>query len=231
MPIPETREYWEDQKKEIEVIFDRQYNHAKINVYCIGDCMTFGIGTDVPGLRKYPLSYPNQMQGMLGDSFTVINLGRTMLYMSHLREWTSLFHRKVNDKNGIVCIWVGTNDLFDREKVENVCEWYSDFCLSFKQLGNRVIAFPILPRSNSAPGNFEVQRLKFNAWIKENCQTFADRIAPLDKDPSIGVAGAENNGACWNGLDNTHPNVKGYEIVARIVADTILDLFEREKNE
>ena len=56
----------------------------KIKVACIGDSITFGVGAK----PRNTMSYPAQLQKILGDKYEVMNCGKSGIKMTnYLRGW------------------------------------------------------------------------------------------------------------------------------------------------
>jgi len=205
--------YWKEQEEELKKILE-----LKREVYCIGDCLTLGVGTNEK------LSYPTQLQNILDERYEVINLGRTMLKMENLLEFSSLFEDKIKSNNGIVCVWAGTNDLYGEQPVQNVANWYIEFCSNLKENGLKIISMTILPRSNITPPHFEEYRLMFNEFVRENYLEFSDKIVDFGSSDLIGKYGQEFDSLWYDQSNNAHLNDLGYHYVARLVANAVYDI-------
>ena len=98
---------------------------SPIKVACIGNSITYGMGTDNPATD----SYPSQLQKMLGDGYTVGNFGKsgaTLLNRGHRPYMQQEEFRKAMDFGGdIAVIHLGINDTDPRD-------WpnYRDFFVS-----------------------------------------------------------------------------------------------------
>ena len=98
---------------------------SPIKVACIGNSITYGMGTENPATD----SYPAQLQKMLGDGYTVGNFGKsgaTLLNRGHRPYMQQEEFRKAMDFGGdIAVIHLGINDTDPRD-------WpnYRDFFVS-----------------------------------------------------------------------------------------------------
>ena len=98
---------------------------SPIKVACIGNSITYGMGTENPATD----SYPSQLQKMLGDGYTVGNFGKsgaTLLNRGHRPYMQQEEFRKAMDFGGdIAVIHLGINDTDPRD-------WpnYRDFFVS-----------------------------------------------------------------------------------------------------
>lgn len=85
------------------------YAVKKVSVVCIGDSITYGIGASSPNA-----SYPAQLQKLLGDKYTVYNLGvahATMQRAGDRPYWSDPFWPVVmQNPPDIAIIMLGTND-------------------------------------------------------------------------------------------------------------------------
>lgn len=83
---------------------------AKVKVACIGNSITYGLGTENPSTD----SYPAQLQEMLGEGYVVGNFGKsgaTLLNQGHRPYMQQEEFRKAMDFGGdIAVIHLGTND-------------------------------------------------------------------------------------------------------------------------
>ena len=217
------KDHWESQKDRLNKLFQKTYAETqdKKFVYCIGDCFVEGVGTEnEPGM-----DFPNQLQGLLGDKYKIVNLGLTMLQMRVLSSTFSEFFAERIKSGNVVVILCSSNDFFFEVLVNEVFDWYANFC---KLLGinSKIIAMTLLPRSAGTPKNFEINRLAFNGLLRERHLEFCDGLADLAADNLIGYAGAEGNALyyCQFSGNNTHPNGTGYGIIAKIVYDEIMKI-------
>jgi lysophospholipase L1-like esterase len=215
-PVVADECYWQSQQEELAAILEKS---EIAHVYCIGDCLTSG----VPFEKIEGLPYPSQLQNILGNRYNVINLGRTMLYMKTLLSFINLFQKKITVPYSFVCVWCGTNDLYENVVLGDVYKWYTTFCAMF-HTQHRVLAINMLPRTNMAPLDFETNRLAFNQLLRENYHQFADGLVDIGSNEKIGKFGCEYNAEYYVGANNTHLNANGYGVVAQLVADEIKKL-------
>lgn len=91
----------------------------------------------------------------------------------------------------------------------------TNYCLARRARGFKVIVFTCLPRGSTS--QFETDRQAVNSYIRSNWASFADGLADVGTDATIGVAGAQNNATYYSG-DLTHLTDAGYAIVANTYA-------------
>jgi lysophospholipase L1-like esterase len=210
------REYWESQQLRLEKLLEKSYEETqnKKFIYCIGDCLVEGIGTN------QGFDYPAQLQEILGNEYKVINLGMTMMQMDILSStFTTFFNEKLK-QNGVICLLCGTNDLYVNMMAKTLFDIYSNFSLTLKR-NHKIVSLTLLPRINMIPPDFEINRLGFNNCIREHYREFSDVLADIGNEEKIGYAGAPNDLDYYDEKDNTHLNKIGYGIVANIVYGAI----------
>jgi lysophospholipase L1-like esterase len=76
---------------------------------------------------------------------------------------------------------------------------------------DHIIVPTMLPRGAA----IEAARVAYNAAIVSDAGRLGYRVARLDLDPNIGIAGANTNLAWFS--DGTHPTDAGHDIIARII--------------
>jgi lysophospholipase L1-like esterase len=213
------REYWESQQIRLEELLRKTYEETqnKKFIYCIGDCLVEGVGTD------QGFDYPTQLQGILGDEYKVVNLGMTMMQMDILSSTFAIFFIDKIKQKGIVCLLCGTNDLYVNMMAKTLYDLYSNFSLTLKR-DHKIVSLTLLPRTNMTPPEFEINRLGFNDLVRNHYSDFSDVLADIGKDEKIGYTGATNNYTYYDNQDNTHLNKVGYGILANIVFDAIKKL-------
>lgn len=122
-------------------------------------------------------------------------------------------------KNILSC-WEGTNAL---QALQNPTTVYNDivgYCQARRAAGWRVVIVTILPRTAAGTyAGFEADRQTVNAAIRANYATFADAIADVGADATIGAPGASNNVTYYS--DKTHLTTAGYAIAATLIKNAI----------
>ncbi len=112
-----------------------------IKVACVGDSITFG--ATIPNRNK--LSYPAQLQFLLGDKYQVTNYGRngaTMLKQGNYPYWnTGLLEKAVKSNPDLVFIKLGTND-------SKMVNWKhkGEFVKNYKEMVSKFKACESKPR-------------------------------------------------------------------------------------
>lgn len=185
-----------------------------LRVACVGDSITFGSGTAIPGLE----SYPAQLQRMLdwhkwrvGDygvsGATLMNRGDKPY------QKQTAFKDALTFNPNIVVIMLGTNDTkpdnwqFKADYVDD----YADLIAKFRALPSHPRIFLCRPPIVTGPGAYGINERGIQEEIplidglakKENL-TVIDMHAPLEgRDPLL--------------PDHVHPNTAGANVLARTV--------------
>lgn len=108
---------------ELKPLDPKNYDHP-IRVACVGDSITYGMGT------SEGMSYPSQLQKLLGSQWEVGNFGvnsRTLLRKGDKPWWNEPAYQDAQDFNpDVVIIMLGTNDT-KPENWTHIDEFYSDY--------------------------------------------------------------------------------------------------------
>ena len=191
---------------------------AKRLVICDGDSLTAGTGSTAGQ------TYPVQMIAALGSSYEALNDGtggHTVVNMlagaAALDEYIAVTRPRVYYVG-----WGGTNDIYTSgTDAGALFANYVALLRGRRVSGAKVVACTLLPRTNtSTPSYQERQRLAFNAMVRSQWRTFADALADMGADATIGLAGSEMNGTYYD-TDRVHMVNAGYAIVAGLVTAAI----------
>jgi lysophospholipase L1-like esterase len=185
---------------------------------CEGDSIS--VAPDSGG----PQSYPQRLLVALGasrwDMTNVATPGDTVQAMiGEASGQVDVLYDATRPKN-VACFFGGTNDLYFGTSESTLQTYYSYWCTQRRSLGFTVVAFTILPRSNAGtPATFEADRQAFNAWLRANYHSFADKLADVAADPRIGSPGAEQNTTYF--ADLVHPTAAGAQVIADVVTGVL----------
>lgn len=135
-----------------------------------------------------------------------------------------LYNTGIPAARRVAILWEITNDLAnnlytDTVAYNNVKAW----CQARKAVGWKVIVCTCLPRSNGGlTGNFETYRQSVNSQIRANAigQGWADQIADMGGDATIGAAGASTNSTYYN-ADQIHLTSAGHTIAATYITTAL----------
>jgi lysophospholipase L1-like esterase len=124
-------------------------------------------------------------------------------------------------EHDILVVWEGTNDLaYGTSPPLNAAEAYrnlAEYCRARRRAGFQVVVCTVLPREGSAA--FDAARSDLNERLRAGWPGFADALADVAADPTVGPDGAELDTAYYR--DTVHLPPAGYGLVARRVADAV----------
>lgn len=125
----------------------------------------------------------------------------------------------------LVVFYAGLNDLHAGASVEETTARIVTFGQARRRAGFRVVIGTLLPSTvHLASGNeYEAARQRVNASLRAQVARFADALADIGADPTIGVASAATNREYYL-RDGIHPTGEGHSIIAAIVKRAILAL-------
>jgi alpha-L-fucosidase len=178
---------------------------APVGVACIGDSITEGAGADKGK------SWPEQLQGLLGKSWQVMNFGlggRTLLKQGDCPYWKEKIYQDALKSNpDVVIIMLGTNDTKPqnwKHEAEFVAD-YREFVQSFQALASkpRIYVCRPCPAPVTKPGEGDINEAGVIELIK--------RIDALAAEMKLGVI--DMHAALADKLqmlpDHVHPNNDG----------------------
>jgi lysophospholipase L1-like esterase len=123
----------------------------------------------------------------------------------------------------LVC-WEGTNDLvYGTSPPYDARQAYlhlAAYCRARQRAGFRVVICTVLPRGQSS--TFSAARNALNAELRAHWKSFADGLADVAANKTIGPAGAEADLTYYR--DTVHLTAAGYAIVAGVVAAAVRPL-------
>ena len=186
-----------------------------IKIACVGDSITQGVGA------KSGLSYPAQLQALLGDGYQVGNFGvsgRTLLKKGDFPYWKEKkYQAALAMEPAIVIIMLGTNDTkpqnwkFEAEFAAD----YRELVKSFQSLKSKPKVFVCRPVPVPGQGNYGIN--------EENIQKEIPRVDALAKELGCGVIDMHAALAKFPELlpDRVHPNTAGAGEMAKAAAKAI----------
>ncbi len=186
-----------------------------IRVACVGDSITQGSGADKG------MSYPSQLQALLGKGWEVGNFGvsgRTLLRKGDNPYWKEAAYRKALDfKPDAVIIMLGTNDTKPqnwKHKAEFEGD-YRDLVKSFLDLPSKPRVFICRPVPVPGEGNYGINETALQEQMpvltklaEELKVDIIDMYAALDGKPEFLP-------------DRVHPNTEGAGEMAKAAANTL----------
>ena len=191
---------------------------VQIKVSCIGDSITFGAGVD-PATQSYPV----QLDGLLGDSYNVLNFGHsgaTMLVNGDTPYWNQVaYTNAINSSPDIVVIKLGTND----SKAWNWGPYgtqyptnYAAMIDVFRNLPSNPRIFIALP-AKAFSDAFGISE----PTLINSVRPYVVQVANEKGVSVIDVYDATKNSSA-NFPDGIHPNVAGAGQIAAKVHDIIV---------
>ncbi|SIS96075.1 GDSL-type esterase/lipase family protein [Belliella pelovolcani] len=188
----------------------------KTKVACIGDSVTFGYGIS----ERDSLSYPSQLQRMLGDAYEVGNFGHngaTLLQNGHNPYiQTAAFKNALAFRPDIAIIHLGLNDTDPRNWPYYKGEFETDYASLIADLKQanpdvRILIAELSPIFSGHP-RFKSGTRDWHREIRNKTQKVAidneveliDFFKPLHQHPDLFP-------------DNLHPIAKGAGIFAKLV--------------
>ena len=197
---------------------------AAINIGCVGDSITAGVGVSNPSVD----SYPARLQKVLGTNYLVSNYGysgATLLKQGdtpywHSSTWLSSIGRSVSAAPHIVIIMIGSNDSKPQNWVygANFVSDYQDLIAGY--VTNVYFPNPRILICTPPPA--------FNNGISINPGIVATNISPLVRqlgtNQSLQVIDMQNLLAGHSEWfpDGVHPNIQGTAVMAAIVYTALL---------
>lgn len=207
-------------KKKSAVVVPKKKDNGKIRVACIGDSITFGAGI------KKGMSYPAQLQKLLGDQYEVKNFGNSgrgvvKKSMRGKSKRAFIFMKEHQDaldfEPHIVICNLGINDLMDWDKFgkDDFVGDYSDLLQSYKTLGTypRVIIWHKLSPLFEGQKFFRDKRVDaINKAIAIAAKN--EKVEMIDMEKPL-IQHSE-----WF-VDRIHPNAEGAKKIAEVTAEMI----------
>jgi len=116
----------------------------------------------------------------------------------------------------------GINDLLASTATATIQTYVETWHRARRAKGYRTVVCTITSSTNAGnPGGFEAARIAFNLWVRANWKTFADALADLGANPSIGAPLAADDTTTYFNADKTHMKDAGYTVMGTIIAEAI----------
>jgi lysophospholipase L1-like esterase len=167
---------------------------------------------------------PAQVMALLPSGFGMKNLGvggqTTQMMAADAAAEVDPLYDAARPTCVLVC-WEGTNDLIlgaaPPYDARQAYEHLAAYCKARQRAGFRVVICTVLPRGRSAA--FYEARDQLNAELRTHWRSFADGLADVAADKTIGGNGAETDAMYYR--DTVHLTAAGYAIVAGVVAGAV----------
>lgn len=165
--------------------------------------------------------YPSVVNAAITHPHSFYNSGIGGENIAEMAAGTASYvdpYYKSNRAHNICIPWAGTIELgTDGWTAQEAYDAYVDYCEARRAVGWQVVAVTALPRSESAA--YYALRSTYNTLIRDNYTDFADALADVAADTTIGEDGDETNETYYR--DKLHMTAAGYVIVAGIVQTAI----------
>jgi acyl-CoA thioesterase I len=184
-----------------------------VRVACVGDSITEGAHST--------LSYPKQLQTLLGAGYLVKNFGvggRTLLKEGDHPYWKEKAYTEAQAfQPNFVIIMLGTNDAKPQnwKFKDNFAAEYKELIESFKNLESKPRIFVCRPTPVFGDGRYNISRANLDTLMPVIDQVAQDEGA-TEIDLHAALADHPETAA-----DGIHPNAAGDAILAKTVADAI----------
>lgn len=215
---------------------NRKWGLGGSQIIFAGDSICFGFTITDGG------NYPSKTMTLLGglpfsatgqSKWSAVNIGwsgatvssNSTASMPGLAN-TFPFQFQNQIKIGDIAVLEGLTNDGDRGVSTNMAYTnYVNWCQKTKQAGAKVVALTVLPRTtlNSVTTNaFELWRVGMNNMISNNWSLFADGLANVGADPTIGTHASSSNLLYYS--DGCHPTSLGNAYIATNIAVAIQSL-------
>lgn len=191
----------------------------QVKVAAVGDSITVGVGVGSENFDT--LSYPAQLQTLLGNRYQVANYGmsgRTLLDTSDQPYvYENAYQESMLYGPDIVLIMLGTND--SKSKFWNAVEYKKQliaFVNTYKSQPNDPIVFLMTPPSVYDSSNGINEDSVNETTITNEVVPIVKLVASTTNTPLIDIYGA-TLGRPGLFSDGVHPDSAGY----RLIADTV----------
>lgn len=122
-------------------------------------------------------------------------------------------------KINIISAQAGVNDLIAGNSLATMQTDIQAYCAARRAVGWKIIVTTIMP--SSAIGT-DANRTAYNSWLVANWNTFADGLADVASDATMGNPANTSNTTYF--ADGTHPTATGHALIAPYFATAISGL-------
>jgi hypothetical protein len=181
-------------------------------------------GNSLTGGPSFDTSYPTQTRALLGDEVDYTIAGTAgMTTPTMITEAATRIDTRLSswNKANILVGWEGRNHVVvSGASAATAYSSLATYYAARQAAGWKVVAATVLPSQSLS----NVTRATLNQSIRDNWQTFADALADLAADPTIGPDGANSNATYYS--DTIHLTAAGNAVAAQVFADAIEPLLE-----
>ena len=205
--------------------FKKTPDPDKIRVACVGDSITYGCLVPLRGRNNYP----KKLQKLLGEEYQVENFGLSSRTLQNTGDEPyqkeEEFRRSLNFNPNILIIKLGTNDTKPQNwtSAEAYEEEYRNFLMAYETLPNPPAIYLCTPAAAYQAKGTSDGLYKYG--IRENeleqARAVVRKLAAEKGYGLIDVAEQTKDHRDWFVFDGIHPNAKGAQALAGIVAKAI----------
>mmetsp|Transcript_34126 Transcript_34126/g.94361 ORF Transcript_34126/g.94361 Transcript_34126/m.94361 type:complete len:462 (-) Transcript_34126:146-1531(-) len=200
-------------------------------VACVGDSITAGLYAS-----SSEMSYPSQLQRLLGPKYTVLNFGESGATLTRgpgMSYWDSpQLKRSIDSKPDIVIIMLGTNDAAKA----TWCTRHDNFVPVYDELINVYLNLESKPQVYIAEPPPMYRGGTYVSYFFPSVvnRVYPDLLPQIACAPTVPLHGVfrthcplasemtELSTCEWLVADGVHPNDVGYGVIAKTVMETIV---------
>jgi len=191
-------------------------------IYCEGNSLTQGTANN-PG-EAYPtlLSDSNSTWKVTNggnDGYELTDMLNTVFTANGVER-----QYDVTNKNEIVVVWGGTNDIYKDSSSIGTHVLMDSLCTELQMWGYKVIVMTTLPTTRLSVGGATVTDtiVNYNTLIKDNYTSYADGIVKLDEDSRL----SNPLNTTYFTFDEIHLIEAGYSVVQELLQPKINSTLE-----
>jgi lysophospholipase L1-like esterase len=182
-----------------------------------GDSITEGIGDDPNRARK---GYPPRLETLLQQRGQAAEVRNEGLAGEATTEGVSRINQILQPGDDVLLLMEGTNDIGDQDiSNESIAFNLDRIAERAEARGLTVVHATVIPRLNTNYDSTNIVTGDFNGRVRELAWSDERKLA----DPfEILLRQTSNLGQLYS--DRLHPNTAGYDLLARIFADVIMNV-------
>jgi hypothetical protein len=166
------------------------------------------------------ITFPHKQANLGIGNWTTPQMTSVTSYLNYTNSYFDAARRA-----NVLVVWEGTNDIVVNGA--NATTAYNNlvsYCQARQAEGWKVVIVTILPREQNSTHN--TARATVNTNIRTNWATFANALADVAANTTIGDDGDETNATNYD-ADQTHLNATGAAIAAGIIAPAVQSLLSQ----
>ena len=189
-------------------------------IYCIGDSLTFGV---IPGTAgKRDVTYPDTLAALLGEGYTVTNLGRSLTSGGVWYLSVPEYQESIDAAADMYIIMLGTNDsnLWDKWDAEEYEQDLNQVVDAYREANPDtiiVLMAPPIVLPDETTGEIKMDISLLEGFIHDTVQKVAEEKNTLFVD----MLAKTTENPDWIGSDGIHFTQEGYEGFGQFVYENI----------